>query len=492
MTGLRFGVAVLAAALLVVPASARPRHHRAPSGARHSARRAGGPVDRVMAGDALWQSGGALEKSLPDADARVLAGRIPPFYNPADLSRPPVLAAPSAILVDADTGQTLWGKNSSVRRYPASTTKILTALLFIEHTQPGDIITCEDPKITQIEPSSLNIKPWEKFTAQDLLYGTLLRSGNDGAVLMAEHVAGTVEKFAVLMNARAQQLGATESHWVTPNGLHDPEHYTTVRDMARIASAAMQNPRFADAVSQPERKISRTIQVHDSLIITKARKYWERFPGADGVKTGFTRQAGHCFVGSATRDGRRLLAVVFDAKRSAVNDTVPLLSWGFARYPTVTVARQGALEPAVAVRGGLAGAVATVAQADLKPSYDSLKPEERSAISTEVVSADVHAPVHKGDVVGQLVARLNGRMVGSVPLLAANDVVRSPLGFFGSNGGPRAPARVGATTLRVVTTLGGLALLLVAWRWHATTTSKSARRRRRRLATARRGDHRLG
>ena len=485
----------LVLALLSSPASARPRARHRPA-TRHAPR---GPhhTGGVLAGDALWQTGGALAAPPAESDAQALVstGKVPPFYNPSDLAHPPVLAAPAAILIDADTGQTLWGKNVTERRFPASTTKILTSLIFIEHTNPSDVITCMDPNITRIEPSSLNIKPWEKFTAQDLLCGTLLRSGNDGAVLMAEHVAGSVEKFSDLMNARAREIGATDSHFVTPNGLHDPEHYTTVRDMALIAREAMRNPRFADAVSLPVRTISRSILTRDSVISTKAKKYWERFPGADGVKTGYTRLAGHCFVGSASRDGRRLLAVIFDANRSAVNDTVPLLSWGFTRYAQVPLARKGDREPPVVIRGGLPGVVATFAASDLHASYDSLKPEERTDVSTAVESANAAAPVKRGDIVGRLVARLHGRVIGTVPLAAASAVFRSPLGFLSRPGGVSAGIgglQTRSILLRAVTAMSGVGLLLVAWRWYATTTAKSARRRRRRFETPRRGINRLG
>ena len=300
---------------------------------------------------------------------------MPGFYDAQDLSKPPVLSAPSAILMDADTGQVLWEKNADEKHYPASTTKIMTALLFIEHSKPTDIVTCLDPKIGQIEESSLHIKPWEKFTAQDLLYGFILRSANDGAVVIAQHVSGTVPKFADLMNARALELGAKNTHFVTPNGLHDPQHYTTARDMALIARAALKNERFADAVRLPERMISRSILKTDVRIASKAKKqFYDKFPGADGVKTGYTRKSLHCFVGSATRDGRRLLSVVLGARNSAISDTTPLLSWGFKRFGTSFVARKNEPVVAVSIRGGDSPTVPTIAAQDLHASFDTLAP----------------------------------------------------------------------------------------------------------------------
>ena len=451
----------------------------------------------ISPGEPLWTTDGALPvpPAASDAQALVNTRKLPPYFDAKNLATPPVLDAPSAILIDADTGQTLWGKNPTARREPASTTKILTSLIFIEHTMPDQVVTCLDPNITRIEPSSLNIKPWEKFTAEDLLRGTLLRSGNDGAVVMAETVAGTVGKFADLMNARSQAIGATDSHWVTPNGLHDKEHYTTVRDMAKIARVALQNPRFADAVSQPERYITRSVNVRDSHIVTHAKKYWDKFSGADGVKTGYTHQAGHCFVGTATRDGRRLMAVVFGARDSATADTVPLLGWGFARWAQTPLARAGDPEATVPVRGGLSGDVATVAGASLHVTYDTLRAGGTSAaditLTAEPLPDPAAAPIRKGDVVGQLIGHLRGKAVATVPLLAASDVARSPLAALGGGGSGSAGASIFLTVfVRALTFAGIGALLLVAWRLYATTTAKSARRRRSRLATARRGDDR--
>ena len=450
----------------------------------------------IPPGEPLWATDGALPvpPAASDAQALVNTRKLPPYFDAKNLATPPVLDAPSAILIDADTGQTLWGKNPTARREPASTTKILTSLIFIEHTTPNQIVTCLDPNITKIEPSSLNIKPWEKFTAEDLLRGTLLRSGNDGAVVMAETVAGTVGRFADLMNARSQAIGATDSHWVTPNGLHDAQHYTTVRDMAKIARVALQNGRFADAVSQPERYITRSVNVRDSHIVTHAKKYWDKFRGADGVKTGYTHQAGHCFVGTATRDGRRLMAVVFGAKNSATADTVPLLGWGFARWAQTPLAQSGDPEASVPVRGGLSGDVATVAGANLHVTYDTLRaggnPPSDITLSAEPLPDPAAAPIRKGDVVGQLVGHLRGKAVATVPLLAASDVARSPLAALGGGGSGSGASVFVTVFLRTLTFAGIGALLLVAWRLYATTTAKSARRRRSRLATARRGDDR--
>lgn len=463
--------------LLSPPANARPTRHHAPAPpAKSHSKHVRKPAPTKKAKRAARTQTGTRGTVLPgDPQTLVNMGKRPGFYDPNDLSKPPVISAPSAIVIDAESGQALWTKDADARRFPASTTKILTALLFIEHSQPEDIITCTDPNITRIEPSTLNIKPWEKFTAQDLLYGFLIRSANDGAVVIAEHVAGSVPKFADMMNERARQIGAVHSHFVTPNGLHDPNHYTTARDMAMIAREAMKNPRFEDAVSQPVRVITRSINTKDSRIVSHIKtKYYDKFLGADGVKTGYTSKAGYCFVGSATRDGRRLISVVFHSKNAAINDTIPTLDWAFARFPSIPIAQKDAPGPAITLPGA-PHPVATLTGGDLHATGDSLQPGGAgSAFPTQAIPANITLPVKRGDVVGKLVAKgPDGQEVGEVPLLAAEDVAR--------------PAR----SPFMLATMGGAAgvglLLLVGFRYGA-ASAKSARRRRSSLAAARRGD----
>jgi D-alanyl-D-alanine carboxypeptidase (penicillin-binding protein 5/6) len=362
--------------------------------------------------------------TLADPQTLVLRGKLPAFYDPADLSKPPVLSAASALVMDAATGQILWEKNGAARRAPASTTKILTALLLIEHTRPADVITVMDPSVTKIEESSLHLKPWEKLSAQDLLYGLMLRSANDGAVVAAQTVAGSVPKFAEMMNARARELGAVDSNFRNPHGLTENGHYTTARDMAVIARAALADPRFVDAVSIPRRTITRSKQTKDVRLVAKSRKFFEKFPGADGIKTGYTRVAGHCFVGSATRDGRRLISVVLGAKNSATGDTIPLLSWAFQRFPAHQVARKGAPVGVVAVRGGTAPSVSVTAGADLHVSADRFGAS--AAVQSELQGDPVVAPIAAGQEVGRLAAKVGGEAISSVPVLAATDVAPSP------------------------------------------------------------------
>ena len=355
------------------------------------------------------------------------AGLIPGYFDPQNLGEPPVLSATSAALFDYDTGEMLWAKNPDVKSYPASTTKIMTGLLFAENTQPGDKVVCNDPNITKVGESSLFIQPGDTFTAQNLLYGFVLKSANDGGVLIAEHVAGSVARFSEMMTARAKELGATNTNFVNPHGLHNSKHYTTARDLGLISREAMRNLRFEETVSNPPRRtISRTNKAGQTVLTvvqSKARKsFYDKCDGADGIKTGFTNPARHCYVGSATRGGRRLIGVILGAPSNASGDTIPLLNWGFSRFPAKTVAVKDTPVAKVAVRSGIDGEVATTASRTLHVPGDVTGGRK---IETEIVSTDVVAPISKGQPVGKLIVRVNGKQVGEVALLASKPVAKS-------------------------------------------------------------------
>lgn len=421
----------------------------------------------------------AAEKKAPvpaDIQTLVRKGKRPPFFDPKNLARPPVLSAQAALLMDFDSGEILYEVNAHQRRYPASTTKILTALLLIENVPPDDTIQCRDAFIEQVGESSLHVKPGEKFTAQDLTYGFLLRSGNDAGVLIAEHVGGSVPGFVRRMNERAREIGATESHFVNPHGLHDPRHYTTAYDLAQIARTAMQNPRFADAVRLPRRTIQRSIRRSDRVIIARSKRlFYDKFPGADGIKTGYTRPAGHCFVGSATRAGRRLIAVVLGATRSACADTIPLLSWGFRRFPAVSAAQAGQTVGEAPVTGGSAGRVRAVAARALRVASDTVSGE---GVQLRFAPRSLRAPVAAGQEIGEVVAVRGGKEIARSPALAAAAVAART---------PPSPSRTAWLALG----FGGVgALFLVGYRHgilpgRTHSPPKSARRRRRRVPKTR-------
>lgn len=239
------------------------------------------------------------------------------------------LAAQSAALVDSYSGEFLYTKNPDAKEYPASSTKILTALIVIEAGNLDQIVTValED---TKVEPSSLNLKPGQQFTRRQLLFGMLLKSANDVAMCLARDNAGSVPAFAEKMNLRAAELGATSSHFVNPHGLHDPNHYTTAHDLVLIARAAMQQPLFRQIVSTiyytwrtPTGQVEE-LRNHNRLL--------RHFAGCNGLKTGYTRPAQQVLVSSALRSGHEVISVVLHTDKPGIwVDSKTLLTYGLIK-----------------------------------------------------------------------------------------------------------------------------------------------------------------
>jgi serine-type D-Ala-D-Ala carboxypeptidase (penicillin-binding protein 5/6) len=239
------------------------------------------------------------------------------------------LAAQSAALVDSYSGEFLYTKNPDAKEYPASSTKILTALIVIEAGNLDQIVTVA-PEDTKVEPSSLNLKPGQQFTRRQLLFGMLLKSANDVAMCLARDNAGSVPAFAEKMNLRAAELGATSSHFVNPHGLHDPNHYTTAHDLVLIARAAMQQPLFRQVVSTiyytwrtPTGQVEE-LRNHNRLL--------RHFAGCNGLKTGYTRPAQQVLVSSALRGGHEVISVVLHTDKPGIwVDSKTLLTYGLIK-----------------------------------------------------------------------------------------------------------------------------------------------------------------
>jgi serine-type D-Ala-D-Ala carboxypeptidase (penicillin-binding protein 5/6) len=239
------------------------------------------------------------------------------------------LAAQSAALVDSYSGEFLYTKNADAKQYPASSTKILTALIVIEAGNLDQLVTVA-PEDTKVEPSSLNLKPGQQFTRRQLLFGMLLKSANDVAMCLARDNAGSIPAFAEKMDLRAAELGATSSHFVNPHGLHDPNHYTTAHDLVLIARAAMQQPLFRQIVStiyytwRPPSGGVEELRNHNRLL--------RHFAGCNGLKTGYTRAAQQVLVSSALRGGHEVISVVLHTDKPGIwVDSKTLLTYGLIK-----------------------------------------------------------------------------------------------------------------------------------------------------------------
>ena len=325
------------------------------------------------------------------------------------LSRASALStsAGSAILMEAETGTVLYEHNADRRRSIASTTKIMTGLLALDMALPDDVVTVSD-KAAGIEGSSMYLKAGQKITVRELLYGLMLQSGNDAAAALAIHCAGSVEAFATEMNRKAAELGMTGSNFTNPHGLSEEGHYSTARDMAALARAAMARPEFSEITGSKFAKIGEiTIKNHNKML-------WI-YDGSDGVKTGYTINAGRCLVSSATRGGMRLIAVTLD-DRDDWDDHTAMLNYGFENYALRVFCRRGETAVQRPVLGGDSSFVNLVPEKTLA----ILLPRDKAEYARADYSADrcFWAPLEQNQAVGRLTVTLEGKVIGETALLA--------------------------------------------------------------------------
>ena len=220
-------------------------------------------------------------------------------------------SAVAMALVDGDTGELIYCKNGDKKMYPASTTKICTAITVLEHWTNLDLPVAIPDEAVGIEGSSLYLQHGEMLSVRDLLYGLMLQSGNDCATALAIIVGDSVEGFVKLMNETAERAGTSNTHFTNPHGLHDPDHYTTAKDLCAISYYAMQNETFRDIVSTKRHKTSYHNHDYDRNFPNK-NKILFNYEGGNGIKTGFTKASGRCLVSSATRDGKTYICTVLN------------------------------------------------------------------------------------------------------------------------------------------------------------------------------------
>ena len=331
------------------------------------------------------------------------------------------LAAEGALLMDVDTGQILYAKNPDERFYPASTTKILTALIAIERGHLDDRVKTSRLAAT-VDGSRIYLEEGEEETLQDLLYALLLRSANDAAIAIAEHLAGSIDNFAQIMNQRAAELGAKHSHFTNPHGLHDDNHYTTPRDLALIAAAALKNPLFARIVSTQSYTMPWPVK-NGTRELYNENRLLKSYEGATGVKTGYTPEAQQCLVASARRDGHHLVAVILKSDRPNLwRDAIRLLDYGFSAFTWQTLSEKGLTVTKAPVKYG--DPVPLVLGQTLVQAYPKEKP---GPITRELKLNALTAPVKAGDLAGHMKIYYDNQEVAAVPLLAATS---SPRKFY--------------------------------------------------------------
>ncbi|MBR4906493.1 MAG: D-alanyl-D-alanine carboxypeptidase [Clostridia bacterium] len=320
--------------------------------------------------------------------------------------------AQAAYLIEANSGRVLYAKNETARLPMASTTKIMTALLAVESGRLTEKVTVVQEAVGT-EGSSMYLKAGEKISLEDLVYGLMLTSGNDAAVAIACFLDGSTSAFADHMNARAKTLGLSDTHFVTPNGLHDPDHYTTARDLALLGAAALENPFFAEIVRTQYR---RTEGTNPHTLKNKNRLLWE-YEGGIGVKTGYTKAAGKCLVFAAERGEMKLVGAVLNCP-TMWNTAKSMLDAGFRDYRIRTFLTRDTVFTLPVKNGAKKGLSAA-------PIADILYPTQTDgseAYSVETAFDTLAAPVRAGQQVGSVSLLLNGEIVKTVPVVACETV----------------------------------------------------------------------
>lgn len=362
-------------------------------------------------------------------------------------SNSPALDATAALLVSPDSGMVLYSKNADQKRYPASTTKIMTALLTLENVSNLDeTVTSEAVDFENVTADSSNagILLGEQVTVRDLLYALMLPSANEAAYMLARHVGGSWEQFVDMMNDRAAELGCTGTHFCNPCGLHEEDHYTTAHDLYLIAKEAMKDVTFRDIVSTVQHRMAKTNLHEERIIYTTNQLIFSSFQpwsyaNCLGIKTGHTSQAGNCFVGYAEYGDAKLFSVVlgcpdsskeYPSVAASFTDTKKLCQWGFENFTSKTLARQGEEVTYTKVKLSTdTNQLLLTAKADVV----ALLPKDLDVKALELVEdipEEVKAPVKAGDPIGTATYRYNGTDYGTVELVALNDISRSTVLFY--------------------------------------------------------------
>ena len=330
----------------------------------------------------------------------------------------PQVSAKSAILVDAQAGSVLYEKNADEKSLIASTTKIMTGLLVCEDGNLEREISVA-PEASGVEGSSLYLKAGERITVRELLYGMMLRSGNDAAVALAAESGGSVEAFVQRMNERARELCLTRTHFANPNGLDSEENYSTARDLAKLCAAAMENETFRAVVGCKSMTAgSRSFTNHNKLL-------W-RVDGCDGIKTGYTKKAGRILASGACRDGRRLICVTI-CDPDDWRDHAALYDYGFSAFTPQTVVEEGAVVGEIPVVGSKTARVSLLAGKTVRLCLA----QGETAEMVLHAPGFVYAPVLPGQA-GWLEVRVNGNCAQQVPVYYAQtaEEIRPARGFW--------------------------------------------------------------
>lgn len=336
----------------------------------------------------------------------------------------------SAVLMDGENGRILYEKNGDEKLPMASTTKIMTCIVALESGNLEDTVTISKyaagmPKV------HLGVREGEQYRLKDLLYSLMLESHNDVAVAIAEHIGGSVTGFAKMMNQKARDLGAYETCFVTPNGLDAKGHYTTAKDLARIARYAITNELFVEITNTESHNFS-TVDGKRNFQVSNKNAFLTQMEGAIGVKTGFTGGAGYCFVGALERSGKTLISVVLASgwppnRNYKWTDTKKLMNYGLENYEEKVVLTSEYVCPEIKVKNGI-GLEKTGTQ--IRQEVSLLLSSGEQVEIQEKIESQLEAPVKKGQIAGYLEILVNKETYCVVPVYATKNIDRISFSYF--------------------------------------------------------------
>ena len=333
---------------------------------------------------------------------------------PLAVSSAPAISAKSAVVIDADTGKILYEQDAHTRRGMASTTKIMTALIALENVSL-DLLVTVDPRACGVEGSSVYLFAGEKITMETLLYALMLQSANDAAEAIAYEISGSIEKFAALMNRKADEMGLTATHFDNPHGLDGETHYTTAYELALIAAYAMKNEAFAEIVGT----VKKAVPLHNgeaTRLLINHNRLLREFDDITGIKTGYTKKCGRTLVSAAEKDGVRLICVTLDDGNDW-EDHRALLDHGFSLYEEMALS--GPLSYEIPVCGGASTSVLV----STRENPTALLPVNHGEIRVVTeIPRFLYAGVCEGDVVGRVVFYVDGAEMGEALLYAESSV----------------------------------------------------------------------
>ena len=337
----------------------------------------------------------------------------------AQADGPPTLTAVSAVLIDQASGKVIYEKDMNDEHYPASTTKVLTALLALENMELDYKITLPDDYVN-VGETNIGLRAGARQTAEELLMATMLYSANDAAQALAIGVAGSEQAFVDMMNQRVAELGLQHTHFANPHGLHSEDHYTSAYDLAMIAREAMDNPEFRHIVTT-ESFVVRRVNGEENFTVSNRNGLLNQFEFADGIKTGYTRQAGNCIVAIATKNDMQLIAVLLNSS-NIIDESQTLLEWGFDNSQHTLLVDANTVKASVKVLNGGRSEVEVLTE---KPLYSVMRSDEATNVQESLDLPDsIPAPIHRGEVIGSVTYTDDNGYTYSTNLLAAKDVGR--------------------------------------------------------------------